>query len=88
MNKDKKPMNIEIGKKLRALRLKKDVSEATVAEAIGRNTSTYSRFESGTSELSDPLAELLADYFVYRIKVISPFFMYSKPSLSQVYLNR
>jgi transcriptional regulator with XRE-family HTH domain len=75
MNKDKKPLNIEIGKKLRLLRLKKDVTEGEVAKAIHRNPSTYSRIENGTSELSDSLAELLADYFevdIHEIKTPKP----------------
>jgi transcriptional regulator with XRE-family HTH domain len=72
MNKNKKASNVEIGENLRKLRLTKDVSIAAVARAIGRNHSTYSRYENGTYRPSNNIIKLLADYFGVAVNDIIP----------------
>lgn len=57
------PINMQIGERLRELRIQKGVSQHEVAKYLGVNRSTYTKYETGASTLSYSTILLLAKYF-------------------------
>lgn len=54
---------MNIGDKLRELRLQKNMTQKGMADVIGVNRTTYAKYESGDIELSASMAIVLCDFF-------------------------